>query len=301
MDETHERLEHGILRQVIRLDQFFGKEKIEEDQKTEYKLRWGTSMRVDTKGRLLFGTTVRGSFLLSRISERLRLNISGGDEPQPSAPVLPEDPGNPGFDRIAQTSTRLVNTELRYGLYHTPTMDLFVGAGVRLIIPPEAFTRTRFQYVYHISDESLVQFGQTLFLKNTVGPGETTEVALERTLNPKTLLKWSNAATISYEISGVEWGTELSLTRVLSSKSAITFLGGVYGNTSIQDWVTNYRVLTRYRRNFLRSWLFYEVEPEMSWPREAAGFFPTIFAVTLRLEVAFQGSAVGKELKTGEP
>jgi hypothetical protein len=300
MDETHERLEHGILRQVIRLDQFFGKDKTDAGQKTEYTLHWGNSVRVEQNGHLVFGTTVRANLLLSRISERLRLTVSGGDEPVPTAPVLPEDPGNPGFDRTTQ-STRLVNTELRYSLIQTPHMALFLGAGVRLIIPPEAFARSRFQYAYHIGDDTIVRFGETLFLKNTVGPGETTEVSMENSLNRKTLLRWSNAATISYEIKGVEWGTELSLIRELSPKSAITLTGGVYGNTSIRDWVTNYRVLARYRRNFLRSWLFYELEPEMSWPRSAAGYFPTNFAMTFRIEVAFEGAAIGSAINPDTP
>lgn len=293
MDDTHERLQRGILDQVIRLDNFFGKVKPEHQQKTKYELRWSNALRVEQGGHVTFGTTVRANIVLSRISERLRLIVSGGDEPVPVAPGLPEDPGNPGFDRTSQT-TRLVNTELRYGLLHTPSMDLFLGAGVRLILPPEAFVRSRYLYTHNFSDVSLLRFGETLFVKNTVGPGQTTEVSLERLLNQKTLLRWANAGTISYEIKGVEWGTELSLIRELSSKSAVTVTGGVYGNTSIENWVTNYRILTRYRRNFLRPWLFYEIEPEMSWPRSAAGYFPTNFAVTLRIEVLFKGAAAEK-------
>lgn len=296
MDATHERLERGILNQVIRLDNFFGKAKSEHQQKTKYELRWTNFLRIEHSGHVAFGTTARANIVLSRISERLRLIVSGGDEPEPVAPGLPEDPGNPGFDRASQT-TRLVNTELRYGLLHTPSMDLFLGAGVRLILPPEAFVRGRYLYTYNISDVSLLKVGETLFVKNTVGPGQTTEFGLERSLNRKTLLRWASAGTISYEIKGVELGTELSLIRELSSKSAVTVTGGVYGNTSIESWVTNYRLLTRYRRNFLRSWLFYEIEPEMSWPRSADGYFPTNFAMIFRIEVLFKGAAVEKAEK----
>ena len=301
MDVAHERLQRGILEQAIRLDNFFGHTKTEHQQKTRYSLRWSNSLRINHRGNLQFGTSVRANLVLSRINDRLRLIVSGGDEPEPVAPGLPEDPGNPGFDRTSQTTTRLVNTELRYGLLHTPSMDLFLGAGVRLILPPEAFARSSFKYKYNISDVALLRFGETIFVKNPVGPGSTTEVELERSLNQKTFLRWASAGTISYEIEGLEWGTELSMVRELSSKSAVTVIGGVYGNTSIGDWVTNYRILTRYRRNFLRSWLFYEIEPVVSWPRSADGYFPTNFAMTFRLEMLFQGAAVGKALKTGSP
>jgi len=300
MDVTHERLERGILEQAIRLDNFFGNVKTENQHKTKYSLRWSNSLQINHEGHLQFGTTVRANLVLSRISDRLRLAVSGGDEPEPSAPGLPEDPGNPGFDRTSQT-TRLVNTELRYGVLHSPSMDLFLGAGVRLVLPPEAFARSIFKYTHNISDVSIFRFGETLFVNNTVGPGSTTEFNLERSLNQKTLLRWANLATISYKIEGVEWGTEISLIKELSPKSGITVTGGVYGNTSINNWVTNYRIFTRYRRNFLRSWLYYEIEPVMSWPRSADGYFPTNFAVTFRLEMLFQGADVAKVEPTETP
>jgi hypothetical protein len=149
--------------------------------------------------------------------------------------------------------------------------------------------RSRLQYTYKISDVSQLRCGETLFVKKFEGLGETTEIDLERLLNQKTLLRWANTGTFSYEIKGMEWGTELSLIRELSPRSGITFTGGVYGNTSIHDAVQNYRVLARYRQNFLRSWLFYELEPEISWPRRVDGSFPTNLALTFRIEVVFQG------------
>jgi len=288
VDETHEDIQRNILEQVIRLDNFFGNVTTESHQKTEYQLRWRNSLRVDQDGRIGVGTTLRANFRLSKINERLKLVISGENEPEPLSPSLPEDPGNPGFERNAQQLS-IVNAELRYGLLHTSALDLFLGAGALFIIPPEAFVRGRFQYTHKIDDVSLLRFSETPFVKNFLVLGETTEISLERLLNPKTLLRWANLGTISDEFTGLEWGTELSLIQTLSPRSGITVTGGVYGNTSINDWVTNYRVLARYRRNFLRSWLFYELEPEISWPRRADGSFQSHVAFSFRLEVLFQG------------
>jgi len=75
----------------------------------------------------------------------------------------------------------------------------------------------------------------------------------------------------------------------LSPSSAVSLVGGIYGNTSFEDWVNNYRVYLRYRHNFLRSWLFYELEPQVAWPRDSNGNFPVNYAFTVRLEVVFQG------------
>jgi hypothetical protein len=288
VDETHAGLERNILEQVVRLDNFFGNVRTENRQKSEYQLRWRNSTRVEQNGHVRFGATLWANVQLSRINDRLSIVLSGENEPEPFSSSLPEDPGSPGYDRSSPT-TRMANSELRYSLVQTPSLDIFLGAGVRFALPPEPFVRGRFQYTRKISDASLLRCGETLFVKKSDVIGETSEIDLERLLNRNTLVRWANTGTVSSEITGMEWGSELSLIRELSPRSGITLTGGVYGNTRINVVVENYRILSRYRRNFLRSWLFYELEPEISWPRRADGSFPTNLAVTFRLEVMFQG------------
>jgi len=288
-DQTHDYLERGILQQVVGLDDFFGKANSQQALHTAYLLRWRNSLRLQQGGGLNFGSTLRANVELSRINERLQLSISGEDKPDPFAPSLPEDPGSPGFDRTFRTA-RFVNTELRYQLIRSPGTDFFLGAGVNLVLPPDVFARARYQRTQQVSDLFLVRFAETFFVKTPDGVGETTEFSLERSLDPKTVLRLANSATLSQEIGALEWGSELSLLHELSTRSAVTLTGGVYGNTSFDDWVSNYRILLRYRRNFLRSWLFYELEPQVAWPRSADGSFPVNYAFTLRLEVVFQGA-----------
>ena len=300
MEKTHDRIEQDILDQVVRLDDFFGNVKTEPKRKTRYYLRWRNSFRVGENGTVRPGMTLRASVVLSRISDRLRLAVTGDDEPDQTSPGLPEDPGNPGFDRTSRNA-RLVNTELRYGLVKTSALDLFLGAGFRVKIPPEGFVRSRFQFVHNLDEVSLFRFGETLFIKNTSGLGETTEIDLERLLGRDQVVRWANSATLSEEFGGLEWGTELSLAKQLSPKSAVTFGGGVYGNTRDAAMMGNYKLFTRYRRNFLRSWLFYELEPEVSWPRNEAGQYLATFAITGRIEVVFQGDAAKDRSGGGWP
>jgi hypothetical protein len=178
-------------------------------------------------------------------------------------------------------------------------VNLFVGAGVRFALPLEAFVRSRFLYSHDFSDVALMRFGETFFLKNGYQPGETTEFSLERLIGRDSVLRWASTGTASQEIEGFEWGSELSMIRQLSPLSAVTLMGGVYGNTLSSALVSNYRVAARYRQNFLRSWLFYELEPEMFWPRNGDGRYPANLAFTLRIEVVFQGTSARKENSAG--
>ncbi|GAM09916.1 hypothetical protein OR1_02198 [Geobacter sp. OR-1] len=294
VEETHDQIERDILEQVIRFDKFFGKIEAESDRKTEYHLRWRNSLRLDNSGHINYGTNLRASLGLSRISDRLRLVIAGEDEPQPLSPNIPQDPGSPGYDRTLTPSTRIVNTELRIGLFKTSSMNMFLGGGFRIAIPFELFVRSRFQYTHPLDDLSLVRFAETLFVNNSSGFGETSEIGLERLLPWEFLLRWANSGTVSEKIPGLEWGTELSLLRELSPKSAVTVGGGIYGNSAASPVLANYRVFTCYRRNILVNWLYYELEPEIFWPRGSSGAFVSNYAVTFRLEVVFRGSAKGK-------
>jgi hypothetical protein len=292
VDRTHDRIERDILQQTIRFDDFFGSATPRTQRQTAYELRWRNSIRIEQDGEVRPGTSVRANVVLSKISDRLRLAISGEKEAEPFSPSLPQDPGSPGFDRTLPTAS-IVNTELRYGLIRSPTVDFFVGAGVRIALPFEIFVRSRYQYTHRIDDVSLLRVAETPFIKNTDWLGETTEISVERILSRKTLLLWANTGTASEEIEGLEWGSELSLIHQLSPKSSVTLTEGIYGNTSESAAVNNYRALARYRRNFLRTWLYYELEPEVSWP--SGGHYNPRFAFTFRIEVVFQGAAPGRE------
>jgi len=288
LDKTHGSIQQSILKQVVRFDDFFGNIQTENQRETKYEIRLRNAIQLDNRGNFQYSPKIRANIVLSKIDERLRLAISGEDEQKPLTPTLPDDPGNPGFDRTSG-NFRLVNTELRYRLIPSPSQDLLLGAGVELANRPQVFARSRFQYTHNLSDISLFRFGETLFVKTPDGPGATTEIALERLLDQKTLLRWDSTGTVISGLRGVEWGSELSLIHTLSSLSAINVIGGAYGNTSFDGVINAYRLLARYRRNFLRSWLFYELEPELFWPRRADGSFPTNFIFTFRLEVVFKG------------
>ncbi|HXE98029.1 MAG TPA: hypothetical protein VN642_16615 [Dongiaceae bacterium] len=300
VEEVHDILEEDILDRVIRLDNFFGKIKTDSKRPTGYQLYWSNFIREEQEGTLRFSSSLRANLVLSRISDRLRLSLWGENKAAPFAPSLPEDPGNPGFDRFFQT-TKIVNTELRYGLVQTPSTDIFLGAGIRLVIPPVAFVRSRIQYTYQISGVSLLRFGETLFVNNNSGAGETTEVSLERSIGQKTHIRWANTGTMSHEFREREWGTDLSLIHEFSFRNAMTVAGGIFGSSGPDGVISNYRVLARYRQNFLKSWLFYELEPVVSWPRGGDGTFPARFAITFLVEVAFQGAATGNAEGSGTP
>jgi hypothetical protein len=290
LDETHAMLQRNILKQATRFDNYFGSSKPEQQLETGYDLRWRNSVRLEHGKDVSFGTTFLGNFALSRISERLHLFIAAENEPGLTTRSLPQDPGYPGFDRTAPTA-HFANTELRYEAIQKPDVNLFLGAGVEFKLPLAVFARSRVQYTRNLGDISLMRVAETFYVKTDDFLGETTEFSLERRFGEATLLRWASAGTASEKFEGLEWGSVLSLFRQLSTRNSITLSGGVFSNTTHPNLLQNYQILARYRQNFFRNWLFYELEPQISWPQKSDGSHPAILAFTFRIEVMFQKTA----------
>ncbi len=258
VDRTHTRIEKDLFEATVWFDQFFGGDRIVVTEPPESFLRWMSELRWDEEENFSGRSTVRASLRLPRLKKRWKLAISGETRGDPIA-LTAEDPGNPGLDLGSRVRTG--STELIYDIYRTTRSSLDVGAGVRVKIPPDAFVRTRFQHARPVGFNILGRLTATAYWDARDGFGESNQLDLERWLAQPTLLRWSNSLTIEEKSDGLLWGTELSLLHKISPKSAITFAGGVSGTTHPAWIALDYRILTRYRRNVWRKWLFLEGEP----------------------------------------
>jgi hypothetical protein len=286
VDRTHSRVERNLFSTAVWFDRFFGDDRMVATERPASFLRWKSELQWDEEEHYSLRGTVRASVRLPRMKDRWHLMISSESRGDPNA-IIPEDPGNPALD--IGSRGRVSSTELVYDLFRTTRSILDVGAGVRVKIPPDAFVRTRFQYARPIALGILGRFTATAYWDALDGLGESNQVDLERWLAQPTLLRWSNSFEIKEKDNGWTWGTDLSLLHKLSPKSAITFAAGVSGSTQPAWIAMNYRVLTRYRRNVWRNWLFLEGEPYIRWPRMEDGSRNPVWGATLRMEVLFAG------------
>jgi hypothetical protein len=286
VDRFHTYVEQDMYGTVAWFDRFFEDDLRKDVGRSRSSLRWTNDFRWDQERKSVFRTRVRASIRLPHLNGKLRLVISGENKGDPTA-IRPEDPGNPGLAVAA--SDRRGSTELVYELLQTPRTIVDFGAGVRIKLPPDVYVRTRLLHARELAYGVIGRLYVTPYWDAKEKFGESNQIDLERQLAPRTLLRWSNSATISQGSNGWNWGTELGVLQQLSKNSAITFAGAASGPTRPSPVVGNYRVYTRYRRNFKRDWLFFELEPDVNWPRQADGGRKPVWGGTFRLEVNFQG------------
>ncbi len=286
VDRYHTYIEHNLYGTVVWFDDFFEDALRKDVGRSRSSVRWTNDFRWDQERHFEYRTRVRASILLPHLRGKWRLVISGESKGDPNA-IKPEDPGNPGL-AVAAESGR-ASTEIVYDLLQTHRTLVDIGAGVRVKIPPSLYVRTRLLHVRELAHAVIGRLIVTPFWDAKEGFGESNQIDLDRQIAPRTLLRWSNSATITEESNGWDWASEVGILQQLSPKSAITFAGSASGPTRPSTVVGNYRVYARYRRSFKRDWLYFELEPDVNWPRQDDGSRKTVWGGTFRLELNFQG------------
>ena len=286
LDRYHARIEEDLTGTIRWFDRFFEDERLEAVEYSESALRVTNDFRWDEAEKFTYRLRVRARIRLPHLKGKWRLLISGENQGDPY-PTRPEDPGNPGLDVL--TTNGRASTEAAYYLVEEPNTLLFAGAGIRIRTNPSVFLRTRFLHGRELAYSVIGRLTVTPYWDSRDGFGETNEVAFERPLTSATLLRSSSFTAIKESEKGWALGTELELLHKLSGGSGLSSGGSLVYRTRPVAAVENYRVFVRYRRSFLRSWLFYELEPDVNWRRQDDGSRDTILGGTVRLEANFIG------------
>lgn len=197
----------------------------------------------------------------------------------------PGQPVQPGVDRA--TGVRKPIIGVRADLYTRLRELVSIDSGVKVGIHTNAHVRMRYQYARPFSDVYLFRFSEIAMWQVIERFTNTTQLDLERKFTAFTFVRWGNNVTYTEGTPGVTWNTGISLFTQLKPKSAISFDTNMWG-VSHPHWVTqNYRVGSLYRRQFYRPWLFLELAPEVTWPKEVTGHRKPIYAFMATLEVQF--------------
>ena len=189
---------------------------------------------------------------------------------------VPIEPGTP----VANTPTtanslRALNTELRYYAHDTKTAYAFLAVGSRFVWLPETFVRSRLLWRHAFADNTFISPSVTPFWQDHLGFGVTPQLDFGHPFPHDHIFLWANSATVFRNRSGFLWGSEVSLSRILSPVTAIAVAVGASGATRpslVADRfnlaANNYKVTGKYRRNIYRPWLFLELVPETNWRRD---------------------------------
>jgi len=259
---------------AMQLDRFLGVER--SDLEAAYSsLRLGTELDYQEAEGIDPRLRLRGRLYLPRIDERLSL-------------IFSEDKGE-GASYYAQNellnqeqSTR-VNLEVNLRERERYRFDYRVGLRSNLKLR----TSVRYRYEDSLTDLLQHRLSQTVYFIDDAGFGAFTQYQLDRALNDVSLLRWSTELRAQEDLDTLEWGTSFNHVTAHDNNSlAVSYFLRLAGNTD-QNYIGQYQLGLRLRRNIARPWLFIDIAPGYSWekPLGATRYEGSVFA-TIRLEMA---------------
>ncbi|HEY5995428.1 MAG TPA: hypothetical protein VIU29_00320 [Candidatus Deferrimicrobiaceae bacterium] len=297
IDRSHAFLDREINDTVDWFDDLFGESDKPDHPMHENYLKWSNDLRAEKGEGIRYRTSLRARIRLPKFQDRLRLVILEENRDEAVAPI-PSDPGTPAVNTPARSNSfRAANTELRYYARDSDAGSIFLAAGSRFVWPPNTFVRGRFLWRHRLSDNTLIVPSATPFWQDHIGFGITPQLDIGHPLPQDHHFLWTNSVTAFAKRPGFLWGSEVSVSRILSPISAIAYSVGASGATrpgadtnGFGMGANNYRTAVRYRRTIYRPWLFFELIPETNWRRDDAGGREFVPAFTVRLEMNSLGS-----------
>jgi len=292
IDETHALVEQELGGMTGWVDSFFGDERDVDPAPAASGLRWRNDLRLDDRRRVAVRTRLRASLELPALERRLArasLVLTGESLADPGRGIS-DDPAAAGLTPTLRAEQ--ASLDLRFQLWKRGGTVVDAGPGLGLRWPLEGHLAARLRLPLGPGLGFSARVTQVLFYSTRDRFGGTADLDVDRPLAEHLLLRWRNRGLLSEVSRGLEWGSELGLAYDLTAlRLGLYLAGALSGATRPVNEVTLYRTFLRVRRDVWRRWLFVEVEPEIFWPAGPPLGRHKEHAVTLRLEVAFDGRA----------
>ncbi len=286
LDTQRDYLSGKIVNFANDIDRFFGNDRnYQESNKSVVQLDLARSSGYGGDRKLVL--SARANLNLPSTEKRLHLLIeSNPDQNTTGEPTANEN----------TALTDQVNTPQSYGLalrYEKVKQELkefhiSADAGLKFQgIKINPFVRARSSYSIPFEQWRL-KAAESVYWFNTIGIGETTQVDLEHLISEPVLFRATSNATWLREKQNFDLRQDLSFFQTVSDRTAVLYQASAIGVSNPQVQLSAYVAQILYRYRLHRQWVFFELNPQMIFPK--VNSFNGSFALTMRLEMLFDGT-----------
>ncbi len=286
MDRSHDFLSNMFYWPLAFTDELFMAEKDTFEVNQSYFRVIGAYTWVNHEG-FKFKPRIRVKVRLKALQRRLSLIAFGENDNEASPDIeahrlaISRNAADIGRDT---TRTRV---GFRYNVLEWFNSAFDADVVVSKALFPEPSLRGR-QILYK-SKTVQSRFTVTGFYKEDLKFGQTTRLDFSHVAGKR----WAYDSTLTGRQSEVqpdwEWDSATNVNYLLSSRETLALRLQAIGPTQPHTIVSNYRTSVVYRRNFYRSWIFYELEPGVDWPY-VDDHRKAIWSGAFRLELLFKSS-----------
>ena len=245
-DETQIYVNSSFCEPALWFDNFFGSDRVFNEGAAGTYIRWRNDFTYDEEEYFDFKSNLSFSVELPGLESRLRLTFESGEDET----LRDISPGQ-------ESTTSTLGLQLDVKQNERSKFNISISLSPRI--------RLRYRYTYPVVESITLRLTQEVQREKAVNSARTL-VDFEKLFKNQLFFRSSSEGKLSEEFEGVDWLQAFVLYQRINKKTSLSYETSANGITEPLTLATNYRVAVRFRKNFHRKWLFYEIAPELTWP-----------------------------------
>lgn len=267
IDKTYHYINNTFCQPALWFDDFFVDDRITEDVYAGTMVRWYNDFSASKSEGFHYKTKLTARIHLPKITKKIKL-VFEPDVEDSLINLFPDEATEP---------------ENSLGLQYDWVTKERQSLSLKISLKPSI--ELRYRYIYPLHETLLTRFTQKLYQRKKT-TGSATLLDFDSSINSFLLLRWANFVKIETD-DRVELGSGLTLYQFISARQALNYKMSLTAQEKPHHYISNYHASITYRQNILRKWFYYEIRPQLNWPKALTEDRNTDAKVTLRLEVLF--------------
>lgn len=276
LDALHDSVTSSVNDTAIWLDDFFADENFVIDENPHGGARISLGWEPRTRDVAQFESRVRLKFKLPNLKNKVDLVFSDFDEDLERAPVKAAQ--NEVLSRQNRFNLALKWTSQR-------SKDSVWSNRIGIGRKAQPFARSRYTARGEFTDTQRYRWEVAGYFYSSDGLGSHLGLQLEQDLANLSVLRLDNNFFYRDESNDWLWQHNLYTMQRLSDDSALVTGFYIEGLSQPNYRTEEYLISSRWRKNALREWLFFEIEPFVLWRRDEG--FSASYGIALRVEGYF--------------
>jgi len=244
-DDTQVYVNSRFCEPALWFDNFFANDRIFNEGVAGTYIRWRNDFTYDEEEYFKFETDISFSVELPGAESRLRLTFDSGEDDA----LRDIAPGG------AQNTTNSLGLQLDVAENERSKFNISVSLSPRV--------RLRYRYTYPVLPLVILRYTQEIQRQKAINSARTL-IDVEKLFENQLFFRSSSEGRVSEEFEGVDWLQAFVLYQRINKKASLSYEISANGISEPRWMATNYRAAVRFRKNFHRRWLFYEISPEMT-------------------------------------
>ena len=274
LDTMHQSIADSAENTALWFDEFFILDEFEHEDKASGEARIKLGWEPRSRDFNEFETRFKLRVKLPNLKNRVDVVLSDYDDEQPDSPIITS--GNESFkDRERFSLALRWRAKPNSGLSHR------IGVGRRL----QVFAKSRYRSLFDLSENAHLRWETSVYYYSRDGFGANFSWLVDYSIDPESLLRLNNSFYFRDNSDDWLWQHSLQNLKQLNDRSALIYGLYVEGVSKPNYRMDEYLVSVRWRKNALREWLFYELEPFILWRRDE--MFAPSYGLALRVEGFF--------------